>query len=76
MSLGVALRGEVGDIVVGLAVVGPLFALVAIQPDLGTALVLAFSLFLALLLSGVSSRWLAPAARAASTSWLRAWKSS
>jgi len=52
-------RGEVGDIVAGLAVVGPLFVLVAIQPDLGTALVLAFSLFLALLLSGVASRWLA-----------------
>lgn len=52
-------RGGVRDVLLAGAVIGPLFLLVAMQPDLGTGLVLLFALFGALLFSGVASRWLA-----------------
>lgn len=52
-------HGGLSDVVIACAVIGPLFVLVAAQPDLGTALVLLCALFGTLLLSGVASRWIA-----------------
>jgi len=43
----------------GSLVVAPPFALVAIQPDAGTALIIAAALFGGLLLSGAATRWIA-----------------
>lgn len=47
------------DILLTALVVFPPFLLVALQPDMGTALVLAAALFGALFLSGVATRWIA-----------------
>ena len=52
-------RGGVRDVLLACTVIVPIFLLVAMQPDLGTGLVLVVALFGALLFSGVASRWLA-----------------
>lgn len=51
--------GGTSDLLLAAAIVAPPFLLVVVQPDLGTALVLVASLFGALYLAGVATRWLA-----------------
>lgn len=51
--------GGGSDLLLAAAIVAPPFLLVVVQPDLGTALVLVASLFGALYLAGVATRWLA-----------------
>ena len=51
--------GGASDLLLAAAIVAPPFLLVVVQPDLGTALVLVASLFGALYLAGVATRWLA-----------------
>ena len=59
LSQGDRERSGRRDILITALVIFPPFVLVALQPDMGTALVLAAALFGALFLSGVATRWIA-----------------
>ena len=51
--------GSLSDVLLGGLIVAPPFILVAIQPDAGTALIIAASLFGGLILYGAATRWIA-----------------
>lgn len=68
---GERLRDELGPKVPALGAVGLLFLLIAVEPDLGTACVLAGSAALILFVAGLRWRWfLLPAAGAIGAMWL------
>lgn len=73
LSRGDRERSGRRDILVTGVVILPPFVLVALQPDMGTALCLAAALFGALFLSGVATRWIALLAAVAGAAFPVTW---